>query len=122
MTQTLVLPYPPSTNRLWSVMRGKVVKSLEARNYQNLVKALAEPIGERELITGPVKLSITLYPKKTLKDSGKPPRCIDLSNAVKIVEDALNKVVWLDDSQVVNLQVEKGPPTTNGGIVVSWQA
>lgn len=66
----------------------------------------------REPFSGPIAVSIMTcrqLPKSTPKsvysepDTHKP----DIDNIAKIVLDALNGVAWVDDSQVVYLQVNK---------------
>ena len=39
----------------------------------------------------------------TLRPTGKP----DLDNVAKLLADALNGILWHDDSQIVALEVEK---------------
>ncbi|WP_419958273.1 RusA family crossover junction endodeoxyribonuclease [Psychrobacillus psychrotolerans] len=48
-------------------------------------------------------------PKQALIEKGelRPTTKPDIDNYVKGVRDGLNKVIWQDDSQVVNLTVRK---------------
>jgi Holliday junction resolvase RusA-like endonuclease len=86
--------------------------------------AAQEAMRGRNLIEGPVSLSVTvLLPiaqswsgkKKLAAQSGNLRPCSrpDLDNYVKAVCDGCNMVVWKDDSQVVNLTASKayGPPS-----------
>lgn len=70
------------------------------------------------LITGPVKLTVRIFrsiPKsfsgkrRALAEEGKilPITKPDASNVVKSVEDALNKILWVDDSQVCDHTISK---------------
>ena len=62
----------------------------------------------RELITAPIKITMHFYKKYRAETRGYG----DLDNHVKAVLDALNGVVWQDDSQVVELHAfkHKGDP------------
>lgn len=92
-----------------------VVTSDNAKNkgWQQLVaESASRAIGAepRALHTGPVHLDVTFYlprPKslpKRVTDHLKKP---DLDKLVRSVKDALTKVVWQDDSQVVTLTAAK---------------
>jgi len=70
------------------------------------------------LIEGPIDLTITFFrsipksfskKKRKLVDIGQllPVTRPDLDNCVKTIKDALNKVYWNDDSQIVNLVSSK---------------
>ncbi len=55
-------------------------------------------------LTGPLEVFMTFYrtkPKSAGKKDCWPVTRPDLSNYVKLVEDALNGLLWVDDSQIV---------------------
>jgi len=65
--------------------------------------------GKNELLDGPLKLSVAFFyswPKSYSHKRRMQPCAFakdtkpDLSNLVKLVEDALNGIVWIDDGQV----------------------
>ncbi|WP_426750208.1 RusA family crossover junction endodeoxyribonuclease [Myxococcus sp. Y35] len=86
----LSLPWPPSGNRYWRSDRGATPHvSDEGKAYKARVKA--SHAGQHAL-KGPVVLSATLYPP-TLQKS-------DLGNRLKVLEDALELVAYLNDNQV----------------------
>jgi crossover junction endodeoxyribonuclease RusA len=91
----LVLPYPPSLNRLYRVVRGRPILSREAREYRARVQVMLLAEGYRPT-SSPVAPSIWLY---------RPRRTGDADNALKALLDALNGILWLDDSQVVELHL-----------------
>ncbi len=115
---SLSLPYPPSVNHLWRhvVIKGTVrtLLSKEGRKYR--VAARAGITGEP--LTGRLAVRVIVYPPDR--------RRRDLDNVCKACLDALSpekgKVrgfpgVWLDDSQIDILHVERGPVHREGGYV-----
>lgn len=88
---------PPSANRYWRVFRGRPVVSEEATAYKRQVRWLAlQQLRQRPLrpLSGPVSLSVV-----ACKLRGNA----DLSNRIKVLEDALQGVAFEDDKQVVEL-------------------
>ncbi|TQF10481.1 RusA family crossover junction endodeoxyribonuclease [Myxococcus llanfairpwllgwyngyllgogerychwyrndrobwllllantysiliogogogochensis] len=86
----LVLPWPPSGNRYWRSDRGESPHvSPEGKRYKALVAQLC--IGQRAL-KGTVVFSATLYPP-TLQSC-------DPGNRLKVLEDSLELVAYLNDNQV----------------------
>lgn len=66
-----------------------------------------EVIGtERELISGPLAITLELYVKRPKKTERNHPRA-DLDNYTKAVFDVMNGKLWEDDSQVVSMYVTK---------------
>lgn len=57
----------------------------------------------------PTPKALQTKPKQTLIETGKPRPTSkpDVDNYVKGVKDGLNKLIWQDDSQVVDLTVRK---------------
>ena len=93
-TVTFILPYPPSVNR--STRNG------ERRPYTPPdVKAYKLECGYRARLqasadmpySGNVHVVYRFY---------RPRRSGDTSNRVKVLEDALNGIAWIDDKQVVS--------------------
>lgn len=92
----LSLPYPPSVNRYWRMVRGMMILSAEARAYKKHVAF--ECIGQlgcaHEAHKGPVSVSIGVH---------RPKRCGDLDNTLKAVLDSIKGIAYDDDSQVVEI-------------------
>ena len=112
---TLTLPVPPSSNHIWRRVGNMTLLSAEARRYRKAVKA--QVIGELMLrrwqpLAGRLAVKLALYPKTAV--------IRDLDNVFKLVGDSLTASgVWLDDSQIDCLMIERFPPDkTNPRIVV----
>lgn len=109
----LVLPYPPSVNRMWRSYvpkgwtRALVVLTPEAKAYKHECGWRAKEAGVREPMTGLVEIRLRLVPKNRV--------CMDLSNCWKVAEDALNGIVYADDSQVYRIVAERADPDPAGG-------
>ena len=97
----LTLPFPPSANRYWRSKivnsRVSVYKTTEARAYQELAYWTAKQQGAKPL-KGPVILRGTIF---------FPNKRGDLSNRIKVVEDALQGAAYVNDSQVVRIDLSK---------------
>jgi crossover junction endodeoxyribonuclease RusA len=106
---TYTLPVPPSTNRFWRICRGRPVLSSEARFYKKKVAALLHKEKPRK---GEVSLTIAWYRERK---SG------DLSNRIKCLEDSLQGVLYVNDSQVVALHAYRYDDKANPRIEVSVQ-
>ena len=85
-------PLPPSANRYWRYVRGRVIVSSEATDYKHLVKMLARcsspPV---TILTGPVAVEVAVYRERK---SG------DLDNFLKILIDAMAGSFYQNDSQI----------------------
>lgn len=95
---TIILPVPPSANRYWRVFRGRPVVSSEATAYKNDAAWIARAAGMNEPLTGDVSLTVRWYRERK---SG------DLSNRLKILEDALQGIAYKNDSQIVRIVAER---------------
>jgi crossover junction endodeoxyribonuclease RusA len=85
---TVTLPYPPSANRYWRTTRdGRTYVSAEAKQYK---KDVAKVAGRANL-TGELRLTMFVY---------RPRKTGDLSNRIKVLEDALQGVLFNDDKQI----------------------
>jgi crossover junction endodeoxyribonuclease RusA len=87
---TFTLPFPVSANRYWRTFRNRVVKSDEARKYQDAAGWLAKAAGVQE-IDGSVGLELRIY---------RPQRRGDLDNRIKVLLDAMQGILYADDGQV----------------------
>jgi crossover junction endodeoxyribonuclease RusA len=119
------LPEPPSSNHYWRtrVARTRLGRtyvqtyvSPEARRWKENVWLLTRAAGWRPL-RGPVALEIAWYPR----------RGGDLSNRVKVLEDALIGSAYLDDGQVCRIEAVVAAPDVRrrvrryGVYVLVWE-
>ncbi len=95
-----VLPYPPSANRYWrhaaiySKDAGKWIAvtylSDEAKIYKQVIKLFAKNHKIKPLLNNVVLTAYVYRPQK----SG------DLGNRLKVVEDALEEIAYINDNQI----------------------
>lgn len=93
----ITLPMSPSVNRYWRSCRGRVFLSAEAKAYKNTVAALAASRGLQPL-QGAIVLKVDIYRER---------RSGDLDNRLKAIQDALNKIAFDDDSQIVEIHARR---------------
>lgn len=89
----IVLPYPPSANRYWRSVRGRVLVSAEARAYKQRVAWLCLSQRVRPQ-SGALSVSVSVF---------RPRRIGDLDNTLKVLLDSLRGIAFEDDDQVVEL-------------------
>lgn len=91
---------------------------VKSRNFKEYVKLAASQHAPSELLKGPLKMRVIVYrpslksfskKKATEAENGllRPVTKPDVDNYVKGIKDACNKVLWHDDSQIVDLSVSK---------------
>ena len=97
----LVLDFPPSSNRYWrSTVRGgrvHVYKTDEAKAYQAKAYWMARK-QNHTILDGPVIVRGTIY---------FPNKRGDLTNRIKVLEDAIQGAAYHDDKQVVRIDISK---------------
>lgn len=107
---TLHLPYPPSINHAFSVIRGRPVLTQETRAYRQRVRGLVRSAGVPTLL-GPLAVRLELYPPDD--------RRRDCDNAQKSILDALQQAgAFVDDSQIVWLLTIKTQLVVGGKVTV----
>lgn len=107
---TLTLPYPPSINHAFSVIRGRPVLSQQTRAFRQRVRGLVRSAGIPTLL-GPVAVRLELHPPDD--------RRRDCDNAQKSLLDALTQAgAFVDDSQIVWLLTIKTPASAAGRAIV----
>lgn len=129
----LTLPYPISANRYWRPVKLgahiSIVPTKEAKDYRKSVAFLCSDQGVTKPIAGRIAVTLQLYPHRPL-DWQKRQRqygaawddtvqCIDLTNAEKVLMDALNGLAFEDDKRVFRYQAERMEPDGEARVVVT---
>ena len=104
------LPWPPSLNRYYRTFKGRVLISKIGRDYR---KSVITSVGSSGMnLDGRLLVKICAY----MPDN----RRRDLDNLTKCLLDSMTYAkIWLDDSQIDNLQIIRKPVERGGRIVVS---
>lgn len=114
----LLLPYPPSTNRMWRTpnkgpLAGRTMLSADGRAYREAVatSVMVQRAGKgREPLVGRLAVHIVFAaPDKRRRDA---------DNLLKGLLDAMAHAgVYLDDEQIDDLRIVRGPIAQNNGQV-----
>lgn len=99
----ILVPWPPSANRIWRIGNGKAYLSPKYKEFKKNVEAeVRKATGEapKPLLSGKFDVEITLYPPTRRKR--------DVDNCVKPILDALTSAgVWRDDEDVWQVLVRR---------------
>jgi Holliday junction resolvase RusA-like endonuclease len=114
-------PQPKERHR--TTKRGHHYTPQRTVNFELLVRCefrAQHPF--HEILTGPVGMSIDIQYKrpKTVKKGYWHTSPGDASNIVKAIEDALNKVAWVDDRQVADVYAKKHWGDRDSIVVSIW--
>jgi crossover junction endodeoxyribonuclease RusA len=103
----LELPWPPSVNAMYANVRGRRVKTKEAKKYEKNVSQICLYNRVNRMFEGAIKVSIDAYPPDR--------RRRDIDNILKSLLDSIQSGgVYKDDSQIIELSIRKNPPAENG--------
>ncbi|SFB74445.1 crossover junction endodeoxyribonuclease RusA [Polaromonas sp. OV174] len=109
----LTLPWPPTVNTYYRNIAGKTLISAAGRAYRAAVADQVLIQRGAKLLAGRLAVSIAAHvPDKRRRD---------LDNLLKSTLDSLTHAgVWVDDSQIDSLTIQRGPI---GGMlkVVVWE-
>ena len=100
----LTLPEPPSSNRYWRNVNGRMVLSKDAKTYRASVSVACMRARIRSPITGPVAVTLRWFRGRK---SG------DLDNRIKQTLDSIQGVIVGDDAQVCELHCYREDDKTN---------
>jgi len=100
----IILPFPPSTNRLWRCptkgpLKGRHMLSACARDYKSSVALILDNAGVKP-ITGPVRVQVLAHPPNR--------RRRDIDNLLKITLDSLSGYAFEDDHQIDAIEITRG--------------
>jgi crossover junction endodeoxyribonuclease RusA len=80
------------------------------KDWRSVVAMTAGSVATGEMFTGPVSVSLVFHvprPKSAPRSVVYPAKKPDLDKLVRACLDALTHVLWVDDSQVIDLLVKK---------------
>ena len=106
----LLLPYPPSVNRYWRNVRGRMVTSKAGRDYKRDVLACVLETNSAKQFRR--RLSVEII--------ARPPdkRRRDLDNTLKAALDALGSArVYVDDEQIDAIDLKRGKVCRPDGLL-----
>lgn len=113
---TLTLPYPPSSNRYWRSVANKktghvmVFVSEEAKSFK---RDVAKRTAGMQPLKCEVVATFRFY---------RPRRSGDLSNRIKVLEDAMQGTVFYDDKQIVEIHAFRHEDAKNPRVEVEITA
>lgn len=111
MRYQFALPYPPSVNHYLShTMRG-MYRTVEANAYRDLVGWTLRGMGLEPLHS---KLAVTIR-------AFRPRKSGDIDGILKVSLDAMNKLAYDDDSQIIELHVYRDDDKKNPRLEVDIQ-
>lgn len=107
------LPYPPTLNRYYRVVGGRLIISREGRAYRGRVQTACF-LDKFDCVDKPFALYIEVYPPDKRKR--------DLDNVCKALLDALQHArVFADDSLMDVLNVSREEMIPDGQVLVTVQ-
>ena len=109
------LPWPPTDNHDYTVVRGRKILSTKGRAYKK--QAVLEMMAQNtpKGLEGDCSVFIRAYPPDK--------RRRDLTNILKALMDSLQDAgVYKDDSQVTDLRIQKFNPSKPGRVEVMVSA
>lgn len=88
--------------------RGFAYTPSKTAKFERSIYELAKiQMGDLFPMTGPLRASIKIVWRKPRRPANNYPSKSDLDNCVKGITDALNGLVYLDDSQITRLHASK---------------
>jgi crossover junction endodeoxyribonuclease RusA len=104
----ITLPYPPTNNHFYAVVRGRKIISAEGRAYKLAVGMVC--LSKRiKPIDGDVTVTFRAF---------RPRKTGDLDNLFKGLFDALKGHVWHDDKQIVEIHAHRADDKDNPRVEV----
>ena len=93
----VTLDVPPSANRYWRMVNGRMIRSREANDYKAYAGMICNLAG-MEPVSGNVSVTIAVY---------RPAKRGDLDNFLKVAIDSLIGHAFVDDSQIVAIHATR---------------
>jgi crossover junction endodeoxyribonuclease RusA len=108
----LTLPFPPSVNGYWRNINGRTLISAKGRAYKKAVARLAQWNYAAKQLESRLEVLVILHPPDRRKR--------DIDNSMKALLDSMQAAgVYLDDSQIDRLAIERGEIKKGGAVIVT---
>lgn len=109
---TIALPFPPSVNGYWRNINGRTLISVKGRAYKKVVVRLVQWNHAAKELQGRLAVLVILHPPDRRKR--------DIDNSMKALLDSMQAAgVYLDDSQIDRLVIERGEIKKGGAAIVT---
>jgi Holliday junction resolvase RusA-like endonuclease len=106
---------PVAKGRPMFSRQGHAYTPEKTRQFEKTVRILSKAFAPKEPLTGPLSLSCWFFMKPPQRRVRDLPTCKpDIDNLIKGVKDALNGLMWADDSQVCVMSAGKFYDWTGG--------
>lgn len=113
MEVSFIVPYPPTTNLIYRMMRGHMRLTEVGRNYKSLVASQAAYSSVALL---PYFLADTLV--GVTLNVYRPRKIGDIDNVVKLILDGMQDVVFPNDKQIIELHIYRHDDKDNPRVEV----
>ena len=108
----LALPFPPSVNGYWRNINGRTLISAKGRAYKRAIARLVKWNHAAKKLQGRLAVLVILHPPDKRKR--------DIDNSMKALLDSMQAAgVYLDDSQIDRLVIERGEIKKGGAAIVT---
>lgn len=107
---TLTLPFPPSSNNLYTVARGRKILSAAGRRYQTDVALLVWQAGKPRAPQGRLAVELEVYPPDR--------RRRDIANLEKVCVDSVKLAGCIEDDSLIDRLLITRREVVKGGKVV----
>jgi len=108
----LTLPFPPSVNGYWRNINGRTLISAKGRAYKKAVARLTQWNYAAKQLESRLEVLVILHPPDRRKR--------DIDNSMKALLDSMQAAgVYLDDSQIDRLAIERGEIKQGGAAIVT---
>jgi len=110
------IPLEPVAKQRARVLKsGRSYTPKRTKDFETALVGIVKELYKGEPLVGPLKLSVIFFVKKP-----KKPKCLrpitrpDLDNYIKSINDSLNNILWIDDSQICEIRAKKSYSKSGG--------
>jgi len=112
MSLNITLPWPPSVNRYWRSVSGRVLISRDGRAYRTRVGEIVSCANIQAATRHRLSVTIAAFPPDRRKR--------DLDNTLKATLDAMASAgLFVDDEQIDDLRIYRCPPEKPGRLEIT---